>query len=132
MIFFYMTEPSEVGDGTPTLFWKDRWLHGKCIKDLAPSLFAILPNRRANKHTDFEALTDQAWITDIQGATSVHAILEYLELWDILSDVVLQPDVKDTHIWRSSASGKYTTKLAYDGLFQGYVQFRPGERIWRS
>jgi hypothetical protein len=36
---------SIVGDGSTTLFWSDRWLHGQCISDLAPSLVSRVPKR---------------------------------------------------------------------------------------
>ena len=46
--FFKVVVYSEVGDGTKTLFWTDRWLHGQCIADLAPRLFAIIPKGGSN------------------------------------------------------------------------------------
>jgi len=55
-----------------------------------------------------------------------------LELWDIISVVVLQEGVPDRHIWRLSTTGQYTAKSAYDALFQGAIRFEPYERIWRS
>ncbi|XP_066363369.1 uncharacterized protein [Miscanthus floridulus] len=64
------------------------------------------------------------WISDIQGALTVVALTEYLGLWDLLSVFVLQPEVEDSHTWQLSASGKYSAKSAYEGLFIGAVQFR--------
>ena len=93
-----MTVYSEVGDGTETLFWTDRWLHGQCIADLAPRLFAIIPKRRIKQRTVQDALTNQSWISDMKGATIVGVIIGYLHLWDVLSDFILQPDVEDRHI----------------------------------
>jgi hypothetical protein len=61
----------------------------------------------------------------------VAMLTEYLCLWD-LSDFVLQPEVKDSHIWQLSSSGKYSAKSAYEGLFIGAIQFRPWERIWKN
>jgi hypothetical protein len=43
--------------------------------------------------------------------------MEYLELWDIISNVELHEGAQDKHIWRLSASGEYTTESAYDALF---------------
>jgi hypothetical protein len=37
---------SDVGNSENTLFWTDRWLHNHCIKDLAPRLFAVIPQRK--------------------------------------------------------------------------------------
>lgn len=39
---------SEVGDGTQTLFSKDRWLHGKNMKEIAPLVYAKVPKRKVN------------------------------------------------------------------------------------
>ena len=123
---------TEVGDGTNTLFWKDKWLDGHSIQDLAPWVFALVSNRRANKRTVREALTNEKWLEDIQGAISVEGLLEFLEVWDLISLVELQVGTPDKHIWRLSNSGEYSAKSAYEVLFQGAVYFRPAERIWKS
>ena len=58
--------------------------------------------------------------------------MEFLEVWDLLSIVQLQVGTPDKHIWRLSNSGEYSTKSAYEVLFQGAVYFKPAERIWKS
>jgi hypothetical protein len=50
-VFFAAAIYSEVGDGATTLFWTDKWLHGKCIADVAPRLFAAVAIRRRKKRT---------------------------------------------------------------------------------
>ena len=65
--------------------------HGLRVADLAPQDFALVPKRRANKRTVKDALNNHSWIYDIQGAITVGVIAEFLDLWDILSEVVLQP-----------------------------------------
>jgi hypothetical protein len=47
---------TEIGDGSNTLFWKDRWLLGKKVKDIAPNICAMIPKRIANKWKASEAL----------------------------------------------------------------------------
>jgi len=58
--------------------------------------------------------------------------VEYLALWDLLSEVSLQLNEEDTHVWQFSASGQYTSKSAYEALFIGATSFGPWERIWKS
>jgi hypothetical protein len=130
--FFSVAVCSIVGDGANTLFWTDRWLHGKCIADLAPRLFAAIPKRRVKRRTVRDALTNQAWISDIQGALTVGVMVEYLQLWDLLMNFQLQPEVEDRHVWRLSSNGQYSAKSAYDGFFLGSTIFGPWERIWKS
>jgi hypothetical protein len=96
--FFTVATISEVGNGEHTLFWTDRWLHGQCIAELAPQLFAAIPKRRIKRRTVQEALTNRAWIADIQGARTVGVLVDFLHLWDILSVTVLQPEREDRHI----------------------------------
>jgi hypothetical protein len=116
---------TEVGDGANTLFWRDKWLTGRSIQDLAPNLYALVPKRRASRRTVMNALVDENWVADIQGEIFLEALLEYLELWDILAEVELQEGAWDKHIWRLFASGVYTAKSAYDVLFEGAVSFTP-------
>jgi hypothetical protein len=69
----------------PTLFWRDRWLNGKRIADIAQRLLATIPKRRINKCTVQEGLTGNKWIMDIRGALTVVVFAEYLHLWNTLS-----------------------------------------------
>lgn len=96
--FFPMAVISEVGNGKNTFFWTDKWLHGQSLALLVPPLFRVVSNR-AKKMTVFEALTDMRWISDVRGASTVAELSEYLYLWDLLSDFVLQPEV-DSHTWQ--------------------------------
>lgn len=127
-----MAVVTEVGNGSSTFFWMDKWLDGKGIHDIAPLVFALVPKRRTTKRTVLEALTEEKWIEDIQGEISSTAAFQYLNLWDILNGVELNENIPDKFIWRLSSSGNYTAKSAYDALFQGAVLFDPYERIWKS
>jgi hypothetical protein len=79
-----------------------------------------------------EALINHAWVTDIQGGLPVGVIIDYLQLWDLLADFQLQPDIEDRHIWRFSASGQYSAKTAYEGFFLGATTFRYWEKNWKT
>jgi hypothetical protein len=54
----------------------------------------LVTKRQAKRHTMHEALDQNFWISDIQGALAVSALAEYLELWDLVTEVELQPDVQ--------------------------------------
>jgi hypothetical protein len=86
---FSMAMATNLGDGSTTLFWKDRWLHGQILRDLAPLIFEMIPKRIANKRTVAEALTNALWLLDIRGMVNWDVILEYLSLWELLSEVHL-------------------------------------------
>jgi hypothetical protein len=65
-VFFRVAVVSEVGNGANALFWADKWLNGQLIADLDPHLLAETPKRIVNKRTIKEALTDHAWVLDIE------------------------------------------------------------------
>lgn len=129
--FFEVAVETVVGNGKNTRFWTDCWLLGQSLKQALPHLFSAIAVR-ARKRTVYDALNDGKWISDIKGALSVPVLVEYLHLWDILSNVVLQPEVEDAHIWKFTTSGKYSSKSAYEALFIGATQFSPWEIIWKS
>jgi hypothetical protein len=128
--FFYVAVISEVGNGRNTLFWTDNWVHGQSLAKLVRNLFGGLSSR-AKKRTMFDATTDLRWVGDIRGALTVTVWAGYLGVWDLTSLLVLQPEVEDSHIWRFSASGQYSSKSAYEAMFIGAIQFGAWERIWQ-
>jgi hypothetical protein len=130
--FFSMSLTSEVGDGCTTLFWKDRWLCGHRISELAPRLSSLVPTKIINKKTVAEALPDLRWTQDLHGVLSESVVSNLLNLADLLSEVTLQQDQLDRHVWRLSMSGKYSTKSAYEASFQGSISFEAYDHIWKS
>jgi len=97
-----------------------------------PLASAAIPKRRTKRRTVKEALTNRAWISDIEGALTVGVIVEYLLIWDLLLDIELHPEVEDSHIWKLSLSGQYLAESAYEGFFFGSTHFGPWERIWKT
>jgi hypothetical protein len=123
-----------VGDGSDTLFWKDRWLDGRKIKDIAPNINVMVPKtkRVINRRRTNKALQNMSWTGDLRGALTVAVLVEYVELYQQLDGVVLQHGVPDTHVWKLSASGQYSSNSAYKALFQGAVSFVPVDRVWKT
>jgi hypothetical protein len=130
--FFSIVLVSKGGNGAHTLFWTDKWLLGQNVCSLAPRLFAIIPKRIANKRTVLEALSNRKWISGIKGAMSVEVIVEYLNLWELLSEIVLQPEVEDKHVFSIAADGNYSAKSTYDGLFVGSTSFGHYHLVWKT
>jgi hypothetical protein len=71
------------------------------------------------------------WVRDIQGALSGDFFTEYLALWDLISEVMLQPEVEDSRL-KFSGDGQYSAKSSYESLFHGTVIFSPYDRIWET
>jgi hypothetical protein len=123
--FFAVAIYSEVGDGANTLFLDRRLAPWTMYHRSCTSFFAVIPKRRTKQRTVQDALTNQTWISDIKGARTVGVIVDYLLLWDVLSDFLLQPDVEDRYIWWFSSDGQYSARTAYKGLFVGSTSFEP-------
>jgi hypothetical protein len=102
------------------------------IELLVPHLFACVPKRRVRTRLVVEALQDNTWVSDIQGHHTVAVLAEYLEIWEVAQEVVLQPDVTDKHKCKFEASGDFSTKSAYRTFFNGAILFEPCRLTWDS
>jgi hypothetical protein len=123
-IFFSMAVMSEVGNGCTTLFWKDRWMRGHCMANLAPHLLAMVPTRIA--------LTYFRWTRDMHGVLTTSVLGDIPVLADLLASVTLQQDQSDRHVCRLSVSRKYSAKSAYGVAFQGSISFDSYDHIFDS
>lgn len=120
--FFKVAVHVEVGNGAEALFWTDRWIDGRSISHIAPCLLVAVPARR-RRRTVASALTNNAWVSDIQGAQTVQVIVEYL---------VLIPEVKDKFIWRFGSDGVYSASSACKAMFVGSTHLRGAKQLWKA
>jgi hypothetical protein len=80
-----------IGDGWKALFWVDNWVEGRSISQLAPTLMTIISKRTRKQRTVAQALENRQWIRYIMAGLSIQMIAEYIQLWQLLSSIVLLP-----------------------------------------
>ncbi|WVZ59726.1 LOW QUALITY PROTEIN: hypothetical protein U9M48_009833 [Paspalum notatum var. saurae] len=122
----------KVGNGRKTLFWRDKWLDGQAVQDLAPALASAVSRRALKNLTVADALLDSGWIRGITGGLTVAVIEEYLMLWSSLARVSLQENVDDQIIWKWTSDRQYSAKSAYLALHLGAQEFPGHELIWST
>lgn len=108
-----------LGNGEDCLFWSDRWLDGRSIPSLAPSLVNLVPRSIKRTRTVVEGLCNDAWITNITGRLDMQVLTEYLGLWDRLQNICTVAGQQDTVCWRWEASSLYSSRSAYRSFFFG-------------
>jgi hypothetical protein len=108
---------TKVGDGSNRLFWKDQWLNGRGVKDIAPAIYGLVPKRIRNTRKVKEAVQNFRWVADFREALTATVLMEYLELYQELEQVVLHPDLTNEHIWQLSSTGQFSSKSAYNAMF---------------
>ena len=54
---------------------------------------------------------------DIEGALTVVVLVEYLQVWDLVDGLILQPGVLDQHCGKLTQSRVYSSKSAYATFF---------------
>jgi hypothetical protein len=64
-------------------------------------------------------MQNRKWVRDISGALIVQVILDYLHIWERVSEIALNPTEEDTVLWKGTADHKFTTASAYKVFFIG-------------
>lgn len=73
-----------LGNSEDYLFWSDKWLDGRSIPSLAPSLVASIPCSIKRSRSVAAGLSNRAWVSDIVGDMDLQALAEFLRLWELL------------------------------------------------
>ncbi len=82
----------QIGDGKKFFFWKDNWLEGLCLKDIAPNLFKLA--KRKNRDA-FTAIAENDWLHSFRQITDVETIHELVQLGGLLSQIALTENEED-------------------------------------
>ena len=122
---FKVAVESIVGNGEHILFWSDRWLGRNTVCEMAPNLLKTIAKRVIKQRTVAQALEDRRWVSNIKGRLSVPVLREYLLLWDLVDNMLLQEGVEDQHQWKLTRSGIYSSKSTYNAYFIGSIRFAP-------
>ena len=120
----------KLGNGRSTLFSKDRWLDGQCIKDLAPSVVLAVKPRKRNATVE-EALQNDAWVRHVNGPVTAQLLLELSCLFDRLMDIDLSSE-PDTFRWGLTADGQYSAASAYGAMFLGSSTPVGAKQLWKT
>lgn len=124
---FKISTTVQVGNGARTLFWQDKWIDGNSVEDIAPLVWAAVPKRLRNSRLVNQALADNQWARHIAGSLSVLAIRQFLQLWDRMQILNLDPNSEDKFIWRWSSNQQYSASSAYRAFFTGQCSI-PGAK----
>jgi hypothetical protein len=79
-----------------------------------------------------DALTNNAWVRDVDHNMSQQVISEYLQLWDMLEHVALTQMQEDKITWLHSSNGQYSAQSAYKLQFDGMDTCSTAEIIWKT
>ena len=110
---------------------RSSWLNGLRPKDIAPKIFEISKKKAC---LVCKALDNNFWVRQIdisQGLTLAH-IQEFAVLWELVTEVALNPDRKDAISWKFTSSGEYSAATAYKARFAGQVLSPTSTTIWKT
>lgn len=121
-----------LGDGSAALFWTDKWTSARTLSTtLAPDLFAVI-TRAGRRQTVRDALLGNRWARDIAGATTVQVLCQFLKVWELTREVVLDPLQSDRFVWKWSADGRYSASSTYRAFFLGSTSLLGARELWRT
>jgi hypothetical protein len=121
-----------VGDGETTLFWRDSWINGRNVAEIAPEVAALVPTRRRNTRKVSDALHEDSWLSDVCGELSIEGWMQCTLLWEHLERVPRDESRPDRITWKGSALSLYTASATYNMLCQGMVTWSMAKPIWGS
>ncbi|KAM0861655.1 hypothetical protein ACQ4PT_045717 [Festuca glaucescens] len=110
-------------------------LHRKRSPALLLKVVKLVQPRTRRSRTVQQGRFGNSWALDISGTLSVDAVVQYLRLWSAVSTVpVATPGLaeRDSFRWKWSADGSFSSRGAYDALFQGTIGLPAARLVWDS
>lgn len=79
-----------VGDGKKKLFWRDHWINGRAVADIALSILAIVPTRTQNMRMVHQAFGSRRWERDVPEELNFTMHMQLYPLQQAISLVEVQ------------------------------------------
>lgn len=73
-------------------FWKDDWLSATPPKNLVPNLYNIVA--RKNRMVQ-EVLSENKWLANLRRNITEHHLVDFVSLYNKITQVALTPNVPD-------------------------------------
>jgi hypothetical protein len=129
MSLFRASTRIDIGDGETASFWHDNWCTRGPLAAWAPDLFAIAT--RKNRSVAKE-ISDNNWIRSVARINSPTQLTQYLEIWDIVQTIFLDPSRPDSISWLLTTDGNYSASSAYKAQFLGSHPSFAAQKIWSA
>ena len=88
-----------VGNGKSTLFWEDRWLNGSRVCDIAPLVYDRIPPRIIRCMLVSDSVINNNWAGQIGPNLAPEVLLQFIDLWQRVTDVPITQNVIDVVKW---------------------------------
>lgn len=113
LALFRVATRATAGDGMAILFWEGRWMNRERVEEIAPLIYAAIPQRARTSTRLSEALLTGAWVNDVRPGMGFEALQQYLMLWQRLQGFQLQQGTQTFFV----GHGKGMASSRYDQHF---------------
>jgi hypothetical protein len=119
----------QISDWKQVYFWKDQWIQGMAVRDVAPLVLQLVNTRNHNRRTVEAAMQDNNWLLDISEPMSQEAAIQSLHLWIRVSNLPRNP--LGGQVCLALVLGPpIFCQLCYWLLQEGATFFDAAEAIW--
>ncbi|WMV25830.1 hypothetical protein MTR67_019215 [Solanum verrucosum] len=120
----------EVGDGSKTSFWEDKWNGSVHMKQLHPELFILCQHQQATVATMW---TGQGWNLFLRRNLQDWEIDEVAEFQDSVGSFSNLTEKKDLLVWQNDTKGQFSVNSIYKELNKNAGQETewPWKSIWK-
>jgi hypothetical protein len=106
----------KVGNSKRVYFWKDKWLNGKTVAEIAPIVLAMVRARWRKNRTVDVVLQEKRWVLDLVGTLTAQGCIQYVSLWLQILNLDRNAEQEDEFSWFGANDGKYSAKHTYKML----------------
>lgn len=121
----------QLGAGDKILFWKDRWINGANVKEIAPLVVAAVRTQVVNRRTVRDGLLNHRWASDVVGDLSADGMVQLVRIWELMIEVDLVPMQAGKVIWKWQENGPYSAASTYKVLTEGAIRVAYDKAIWK-